>query len=78
MDSIMEYVSEVALKADGFDDAIIGVSTTGLVVYDYNKCLNIIMKDHQCDYTDAIEYMEYNVVGCYLGEGTPIFINTNE
>ena len=77
MDSIMEYVSEVALKADGFDDAIIGVSTTGLVVYDYNKCLNIIMKDYQCDYTDAIEYMEYNVVGCYLGEGTPIFINTN-
>jgi hypothetical protein len=77
MDSIMEYVSEVALKADGFDDAIIGVSTTGLVVYDYNKCLNIIMKDHQCDYIDAIEYMEHNVVGCYMGEGTPIFINTN-
>jgi len=73
----MEYVSEVALKADGFDDAIIGVSTTGLVVYDYNKCLNIIMKDHQCDYIDAIEYMEHNVVGCYMGEGTPIFINTN-
>ena len=77
MDDMMEYVSEAALKADGFDDAIIGVSTTGLLAYDYNKCLSIIMKDHQCDYTDAIEYMEYNVVGCCMREGAPIFINTN-
>ena len=73
----MEYVSEVAMKADGFDDAIIGVSTTGLVVYDYGKCIEIIMKDHKCDYIDAIEYMEYNVVACCMGEGAPIFVNTN-
>lgn len=77
MDSIMEYVSEVALKADGFDDAITGVTTNGLVVYDYYKCVDIIIKEQNCKYIDAIEYMEFNVVNAYLGEGTPIFINTN-
>lgn len=77
MDSLMEYVSEVALKADGFDDAIIGVSTTGLIVYDYDKCVDIIIKEQNCKYIDAIEYMEFNVVSAYMREGTPIFIKTN-
>ena len=77
MDSLMEYVSEVALKADGFDDAIIGASTTGLVVYDYDKCVDIIIKEQNFKYIDAIEYMEFNVVNAYMREGTPIFIKTN-
>jgi len=28
------------------------------------------------DYSEAVEYMEFNVVGGYVGEFTPIFIET--
>lgn len=73
----MEYVSEIALKADGFDDAIIGVSTNGLIVYDYDKCMNILISNNNWKYLDALQFMEHNVIGSFMGEGTPIFIHTN-
>lgn len=67
-----------ALTADGFDKAIIGI-TTGLgeqrAVYDYDKCV-CILTDKGWSPTEAIEHMEYNVVNSYVGERTPIFILT--
>tara|TARA_R110002020_G_scaffold103416_7_gene242193 strand:- start:4707 stop:4964 length:258 start_codon:yes stop_codon:yes gene_type:complete len=76
---ILERISELnpkALKADGFDDAILGISTRigddSLIAYDYDKCIKILQKD--LSYEEAVEYMEFNVVGSYVGEGTPIFI----
>ena len=48
-----------SLTADGFDEAIIGFDASGgNVIYDYNKCLKILMESHNMDYTDAHEYME--------------------
>ena len=76
---ILERMSELnpkALKADGFDDAILGISTRigdeSLLAYDYDKCIKILQKD--MSYEEAVEFMEFNVVGSYVGEGTPIFI----
>ena len=76
---ILERMSELnpkALKADGFDDAILGISSRigddSLLAYDYDKCIKILQKD--LSYEEAVEYMEFNVVGSYVGEGTPIFI----
>ena len=76
---ILERISELnpkALKADGFDDAILGISTRigddNLIAYDYDKCIEILQKE--MSYEEAVEYMEFNVVGSYVGEGTPIFI----
>ena len=64
------------MKADGFDDAILGMSTRigdeSLIAYDYDKCIEILQKE--MSYEEAVEYMEFNVVGSYVGEGTPIFI----
>ena len=34
-----------ALLADGFDKAIIGMDTHGCVVYDYDKCVHILMEN---------------------------------
>ena len=79
---VREEVAEVnfeALFADGFDDAVIGVDTYGRVVYDYDKCVDILMEeDDDLEYIDAIEYMDYNVTGAYVGEYTPIFIRKIE
>ena len=65
------------LKADGFDDAILGLGRRcgqpDLLVYDVDKCITILMKDGMTD-EEAIEYFEFNVVGAWMGEGTPIFL----
>lgn len=66
-----------ALVADGFDGALIG-QTQGfnvVAVYDYDECVHILMQRDGMSYEDAIEHMEYNVVGSYVGEKTPIFIS---
>ena len=62
----------VALKADGFDDALIGVGNqTGSVdclVYDRQKCIKVLVD------REAVEFFEFNVACAYVGKGTPIFI----
>jgi|TARA_B110000858_G_C17587262_1_gene374001 hypothetical protein len=78
-ESVLDILSEInpqALKADGFDDAILGMSIRvgddNLIAYDYDKCVKILQKE--MSYEDAVEYLEFNVVNSYVGEGTPIFI----
>lgn len=73
LDRIIERFPEIDfLKADDFDDAIIGVDTkTYRLIYSVKKCIEILCKD--MDYETACEYLEYNVTGAYLGDQTPIF-----
>jgi|TARA_R100001377_G_C3194673_1_gene112159 hypothetical protein len=76
LDFLAECYPE-AITADGLDDAIMGFcAASGTVVYDYDKCLKIFMERDSMDIHDAQEYMEFNVVGAYVGELTPIFIHT--
>jgi len=67
---------EGALFADGFDDAIIGVARgfgeSPVVAYDRAKCIEILMQDMPED--EAEEFFSFNVIGAYVGESTPIFI----
>jgi hypothetical protein len=66
------------LKADGFDDALLGVGrkkcSPDSLVYDYEKCVDILMKRDGMTYEEAVEFMEFNVVDAYVGEHTPIFV----
>ena len=79
--AVMEFIKENdCLIADGLDDAIIGISAginpQGMcVVYDYDKCVEIFVKEGM-SYTEAIEWMEFNVVNAYVGENTPVFVHT--
>lgn len=67
-----EYPEEGFLKADGFDDAIIGVWSEGRLVYSVDKVIEILMKD--MTEQEAIEFYEFNIECAYVGERTPIFI----
>ena len=66
------------LLADGFEEAFVGVvESFGLVpraCYDYNKCIQILMRPSDMEYEDAVEFFEFNVEQCYVGEHTPAFI----
>lgn len=74
LDEIIEQFSEEEfLKADGFDEAIIGIEENSMrLAYSVSKCIKILMKD--MSYLDAMEHFSYNVSGAYVGEKTPIWI----
>lgn len=78
LDSIIEdHYDEELLKADGFDDAVIGVCyASSRLIYSYTKCLQILV-DEGMDDVDAIEHLSYNTMGAYVGEKTPIFCIDN-
>ena len=69
----------IAMKADGFDDAIIGIGSRcgqpDLLVYDVDKITDILMDRDGMDYEDAREYCSYNIEGAWVGEGTPIILH---
>ena len=68
-----------ALFADGFDEAIMGWEASScVVVYDYLKCMNILMERDGMAKQEAHEYMEFNVINAYVGDFTPSFVHTYE
>ena len=78
LDSIVEYhEDEEILKADGFDDAVIGIELgTMRLIYSVKKCLEILTSEGM-SMEDSIEYFEFNTRGSYVGEKTPIWCEDN-
>ena len=69
---IEKYSDEEFLKADGFDDAIIGVEENEMrLIYSVSKCLEILKED--MTEIDAYEHFTFNVSGSFVGEKTPIW-----
>jgi hypothetical protein len=76
-DYIEEQCMEGVLLADGLEDAFIGVSCgfgSNKAVYDWGKCIEIFMQRDDMSQEEAIEHMDFNVTGAYVGEQTPEFI----
>jgi hypothetical protein len=72
---IENYQDEEILKADGFDNAVIGIDTNSMrLIYSVQKCIEVL-REEGMDEIDAVEYFEYNVLGAYVGEKTPIWCN---
>ncbi len=75
----LESLFPEALFADGFDKAIVGWEASScVVVYDYFKCMNILMERDDMSKDDAHEFMEFNVVNAYVGDFTPSFVHIYE
>jgi hypothetical protein len=65
------------LMADGFEEALIGFGTrfnNPVTIYDLNKCIAILVDGDGMSQEEALEYMDFNVLGAYVGEETPIFL----
>jgi hypothetical protein len=43
-------------------------------VYDLNKCIEVLVDRDGMSQEEAVEYMDFNVLGAYVGEETPIFL----
>ena len=76
-DHLMKILEEEeCLTADGFDSALVGCTygANVVAVYDINKMVETLMEEG-ADYEDAVDFLDYNVVGAYLGEKTPLYVN---
>jgi len=77
---LIEHHNPNALKADGFDEAILGVASRcgqgDILAYDTNKIIQILIDRDGMSYEEAYEFFEFNILGAYMGENTPIFITT--
>jgi len=72
-----QYDQEL-LFADGFDEAIIGVSASvgvARVVYCVDKMLDILIEEGE-EYLSAREYLEYNTINAWVGKRTPIYVES--
>jgi hypothetical protein len=66
-----------ALLWDGFDDALIGVirraCSPSLALYDSGKCIDILVREGM-NPEQAAEYLVFNTLEAWGGEGTPYYI----
>jgi len=66
------------LKADGFDAALIGLgrrcSQEDVLVYDFDKAVKILVDRDKMAVDEAMEFLEYNTLGAWVGEETPMFV----
>ena len=74
LDKILEWFpEEEILKADGFDDAIIGVEDDSMrLIYSVSKCIEILVAQGMSE-EDAVEYFHFNTKGAWVGDKTPIW-----
>ena len=74
LEGIVEYYAdEEILKADGFNEAVIGVDEkTMRLIYFVGRCIEILVEDGMT-MEDAMEYFDFNVSGAWVGDKTPIW-----
>jgi len=62
---------------DGYNDCIAGVSTRfgqpPILIYDRAKIISSLESDGMT-YEEAEEWFDYNIIGSWVGDDTPAFI----
>jgi len=76
----IEEINPEALLCDGFDEAIIGmaerINLGPVVAYSVEKIIGTLMSRDEMSYEDAYEHYNFNIVGAWMGDNTPVFITT--
>ena len=72
----MGFEEAVMFDCPDYDDAVVGVSEDGRVVYDYDKMVEILVERDGMEEIEAIEFIEYNSIRAlpYV-ENAPIVMN---
>lgn len=78
INEILLQQDENALLMDGFDEALLGfsqrINEPLLAVYSYSKMMDLLMERDGMTDEEAMEYIDYNCVGSWVGEQTPIIV----
>lgn len=74
-------IPEDLTKWDKCDAAYIGrgirCGCQDIAVYDYQKMVQVFIDQGMTD-EEAAEWVDYNITGAYIGEGTPIIVYRHE
>ena len=77
-EELAEYCDEELLLADGWEDAFLGITANHhhpvVAVYDYDRIIEIMVERDGMSHEDADEYAQFNIVGAYVGDRTPIYV----
>lgn len=69
-----EFTGTVYLDNPSFVKAIIGITESGQLIYDYNLMILAAMEEQEWECEEAIEWIEYNTLRSipYMGDLRPI------
>jgi hypothetical protein len=75
---ILKEESPEALLADGFEGAFAGIcrrfGQPPLAAYDLDKVLETLTLRDGLSEEEAVEHFDYNIIGAWVGEHTPVFV----
>jgi len=78
---ILEWIDEtfdIVVFPTGFEDCIVGVAEKfggpPVAVLDLEKMLEKLEQDGM-SHDEALEYFEFNILGAYVGEQTPVYMH---
>ena len=78
VEQIMGELYPEVMLADGFDEALIGVCHSygrpEVAAYSLPLLIDILVTRDGMSIEDAEEFFEYNIVGAFVGDHTPVFI----
>ena len=75
-DLILKDREESFLLADGLEEAFIGIGyqfNTPIAIYSKSRAIQCLI-DMGMDEDQALEYFDFNIIGSYVGDQTPIFL----
>ena len=74
--SELGYEGVVVFENFSYDYALIGVTEDNRAVYDFDKMVDWLCKNHSFEYDEAVEWIEYNTIRSlpYAGEDAPIIM----
>jgi len=71
-------LDEEIIKWDGFDDCVLGVGSRcgmgDVLVYSKKKIAYTLRDRDDMTVEEALEYIDFNIAGAYVGERTPILL----
>lgn len=72
----MDHDDAVVFDKPDYDDAIIGITDEGQVIYDYDTMVKCLVDRDGMSETEAIEFIDYNTIRAlpYAGEKAPIIM----
>jgi len=78
IEELLSENEEPILLMDGFDPAFTGLARRcgqpTLAVYSWEKMVDVLVTRDGMDTDEAIEFIDYNCLGAWVGELTPIIV----
>ena len=74
----LHYPNHPIMLMTGFEEAFLGISVQGIhkpcAVYDYQKCILILMDVEDLSFMEAMEHLK-QITDIDVGDYAPIFVN---